>query len=215
MGRIGKDLLLELVMQRIEEKKISQTKLAQKLGLTKYALNKILKGKQKMYLHEFIELSYELNLLYPKLTRPFEDELISRMDISSIRRIVERKLSGSYEYQRIENKYNKALASLKHKTEIIEEIDGIDWEMVEDVIEQLNAYLKEECTEDNIRIIEDDDFRYDYYSTKFCYLIKLINDRLNSNNSPFDMASYIEYQQLKKSAYMIENQYVFKFPESE
>ena len=51
MGRIGKDLLLELVIQRIEEKKISQTKLAQKLGLTKYALNKILKGKQKMYLH--------------------------------------------------------------------------------------------------------------------------------------------------------------------
>ena len=39
MGRIGKDLLLELVMQRIEEKKISQTKLAQKLGLTKSVIS--------------------------------------------------------------------------------------------------------------------------------------------------------------------------------
>lgn len=215
MGRIGKDLLLELVMQRIEEKKISQTKLAQKLGLTKYALNKILKGKQKMYLHEFIELSYELNLLYPKLTRPFEEELIRRMDTEDIKRIVETKLYGSYEYQRIEDSYNKAFASLKQKEEIINEIDGIDWIMVDNVINELNLYLKEEYPENDIRLIEDDDYRYEYYSTRFCYLIKLINDRLLKNNSSFDMASFIEYQRLKNSAYMIENQYVFKFPESE
>lgn len=209
MGKIGKVQFTELVMEKIKNKKISHTRLAEKLGLTKYALSKVINGKQKMYLHEFLELSYEINLLHPTLTKSIENELITRMDDSELEKCVRAKLYGNHIFEKAEQEYNETLLEYEQKKaeyeELISEMEKMQrhinkkvkcrWKEIEDVILALDGYAGYSRSKN---------IPFKLYS-----LLATIIERIDKLDTSFNAASYIEYLDYKDHHYMEYNQLMF------
>ena len=211
MGKIGKKLFTELVMEKIKSKKISHTQLAERLGLTKYALSKVINGKQKMYLHEFLELSYAINLLHPTLTKSLEKEILSRMSYAEFEEIIRRKISGEYELDRAEaecekalskykekiRKYEEALSDIEVKQNVLEKTVKCNWKEIEEVICAFDVYA---------RHIKKSDVPLRLY-----YLLASIINKFDESETSFDAASYIEYLDYKEHRYLEHNQLVLNF----
>lgn len=88
MNNPEKNEMNELIYESLKNNQITQTRLAEDLGYTRFAFSKILHNKQKMYISEFLELSKALNLFqsgqpdiqtpYNKEKTPDQEEILQR-----------------------------------------------------------------------------------------------------------------------------------------
>ena len=116
MGRYTKDQYIEVLEHIIQCRDESQSKIAKELGYTRFAFNKIIKGKQKLYLHEFLDIAYELKLLHPNAT--------NRIKYRNEHKIINEL---RYEYKKL----------TRRKIELENEIKALEKERI--VLEKLKA----------------------------------------------------------------------------
>lgn len=212
MGKLDKNRYDELIIERIISTQYSHNELAGKLGLTKEAFSKIIHNKQKMYLNDFIDLAYELNLINPKAKRSLAYSFLIR---APKEKYIELLSSSQWNH----NLYMEACREmgLETTTPTSKAIQ------VAPTVKKVPATPDEHLYEEANKILKDvnklQDILGDYSGTysddnltpgeQLVELLKDISKKLNENNSQFDTESYLEYIHLKNHAYMIENQYVF------
>ena len=211
MGKIGKKLFTELVMEKINQKKISHTRLAEKLGITKYALSKVINGKQKMYLHEFLELSYAINLLHPNLSKPLEYEIMARMDYDEFEETVRRKISGEYtldkhreECEKVQTEYEMKKKEVEEKLSELKAIEKllhkkVDWQELEKMIAAINKYAR--------------DVKGNDVPIKVYFMLATILENFEKCDTSFDAETYIDYMNYKNNHYLEHHQLVLNFDE--
>ena len=179
----------KMIQEQLTKKNVLQKELAKEMGITKFALSKIISNKQKMYLSEFVTLSKYLGI-------SFDDRLFSVESIST---------DALQEYfLNVADKDEKE--ELLHKLCSEYNFDPPHYFYIEDMISILeytndvlhitsyNDYkeLLERCVEYNLIVTDSDDIETD---TKKTY---------------FDNArEYLEYIDLKKHLEEYENQYRF------
>ncbi|MGN0426639.1 MAG: hypothetical protein ACI4F0_02455 [Agathobacter sp.] len=200
MGRLSKEAFLKIAREKIEKGHISQCKLGEKLGYTRFAFNKIIKGKQKMYLNEFLELAYELNILSPTLNKSLKSEIIKNLTEKDIEFIFKEHDWSYALYQEHRNKYISEIEKFDIEWDKLNQILS-HWEQIKNALNEIDDYMKDTETSSNT------------YAPFFIYLIEQFNSKMNEYSSSFDAASYAEYLKLKRSAELIENQYVFNLSE--
>lgn len=205
MNKKRKVRFKELVEMKIQSYG-SQKQLAEKLGLTKYALSKVLHNKQKMYLEDYIDLSYELNMLNPRIQRPWIEEIFKEADDSIIENLFRTRTREGVSYEQIICQLEQRKIELENRCSELEFKLSHDLEST-----TKNMYLVNELFVDK-EIFESNTYD-DTIADRFLAFLDNIEKTLRENQSSFDANSYLEYLKLKKSSDLIENQYVFNLSE--
>lgn len=212
MGKLDKNRYDELIIERIISTQYSHNELAGKLGLTKEAFSKIIHNKQKLYLNDFIDLAYELNLINAKAKRSLA---YSYLVHAPLEKYIEILSSSQWNH----DLYMKACREMGFETttpttkviQVAPTVKKVPATPDEHLYEEANKILKDvnklqDILGDYSGTYSDDDLTP---GEQLVELLKDISKKLSENSSQFDTESYLEYIHLKNNAYMIENQYVF------
>lgn len=177
-----------LIQELLDEKNLSHKDLAAKMGITKFALSKILSNKQKMYLSDFMTLFEYLGLLFNK----------KAFSIKSLRR-----------------NYLKN-ADIDEKQQLLSEIYKEFGYTTFDFIDIMDTIQILEYISNELEISSFNEFKILYEKCNERDLLNWETEEKKSANEPEEgyfrsAKEYIEYLQLKTNLEYYQNQYTFKF----
>lgn len=182
MENISREEAWEIVKEHLASSDIYQKEIGIMLGLEKYDVSKVLHGKRKLYLHEFLMLANALNLTSPAKEKTYLQKIEE----------LEKEIESLKEKKK---ELNDSLK--KYKTSTKENEDKVE-ELTSKVILYSDAYERVD------KYLENSKLDVDELSDIFERLEKALKE-----GSMFSPASYIEYEKLKRNKYFLENQYVF------
>ena len=183
MENISREQAWEIVKEHLASSDIYQKEIGIMLGLEKYDVSKVLHGKRKLYLHEFLTLMNAVNLIAPDKEKAY------------VQRIEELE----NEIESLKEKKKELNDSLKkYKTSTKENEDKVE-ELTSKAILYSDAYERVD------KYLEDSKLDVDELNDVFERLEKALEE----GESMFSPTSYIEYERLKRNKYFLENQYVF------
>ncbi len=179
-----------LIQELLDEKKLSHKDLASKMGITKFALSKILSNKQKMYLSDFMTLFEHLGLLFNK----------KAFSIKSLRKNFFKNADLDAKQQLLSEIYKEFGYTTFDFIDIMDTIQILEYVSNELEVSSFNEFrtLYEECNKRDLINWEAEE---------------------NAKNEPEEgyfrsAKEYIEYLHLKADLDYYKNQYTFKFDDS-
>ena len=179
-----------LIQELLDEKNLSHKDLATKMGITKFALSKIISNKQKMYLSDFMTLFEYLGLLFNK----------KAFSIKALRR-----------------NYLKN-ADLDEKQQLLSEIYREFGYTTFDFIDIMDTIQILEYISNELEISSFKEFKELYEECNNRDLINWgpeVTAETEPNEEYFRSAKeYIEYVHLKADLEYYKNQYTFKFDDT-
>lgn len=180
-----------LIQELLDEKKLSHKDLAAKMGITKFALSKIISNKQKMYLSDFMTLFEYLGLLFNK----------KAFSINSLRRNYLRNADWDEKQQLL--------------SEIYKEFGHIQFNFI-DIMDTIQIL---EYISHDLDVSSFNEFRNLYQKCNERDLLNWETEEKKNTNEPEDgyfrsAKEYIEYLQLKADLDFYKNQYTFNFDDT-
>lgn len=187
MENISREQAWEIVKEHLASSDIYQKEIGIMLGLEKYDVSKVLHGKRKLYLHEFLMLANALNLTSPNKEKAYLEK------IEELENKLEDKKKEYTAY------FNEQQEELKEKDDKIKELHSQIEDKTQNSYDALLAYFEDENSESLVETLDD--------------LVQRLEKALEEGESMFSPATFIDYQRLKNNEYLLENQYVFNLDE--
>ena len=173
-----------------------------------------------MYLNDFIDLAYELNLLHPDTKLPFMDAYLWRASVNRYIDLISSRYWDNDLYNKAKAKVDKengiTAPTVQEQRQTIKSQNdkvtsnsqpGLDDNQIAQIYQR--AYKNIINVQNLLEDSQSCDYEKPSIGRELLDLLQDIKNELEKNHSKFDETSYLEYLHLKKNAELIENQYVF------